>query len=110
VEVVPDSSFITVLGATPTRNFGELPIKLHPNQPNPFVNSTRIPIDSKSPQKAQLRIFNQEGVYMKTLDIQLFEGRNFIELKNTLFPTSGIYYYQLSTENYAKTETLEVLH
>jgi len=110
VEVVPDSSIITVLGVTPTRDFGELPVKLHPNQPNPFVNTTRIPIDANYPQKAQLRLFDQKGVHIKTLNLQLSEGKNFIELKNTLFPSSGIYYYQLQTDNYAKTEKLEVLH
>jgi len=110
VEVVADSSFITVLGATPTRNIGELPVKLHPNQPNPFVHTTRIPVDSNYPQEAQLRLFDQKGVHINTLKIQLSEGKNFIELESTLFPTSGIYYYQLQTENYAKTHKLKVLH
>ncbi|MEM8523667.1 MAG: T9SS type A sorting domain-containing protein [Bacteroidota bacterium] len=110
VEVVPDTSFITVLGATPTRNIGELPVKLHPNQPNPFSYSTQIPVDANYPQQVELRLFNQEGIHIKTIEVQLSEGKNFIELKNTIFPASGIYYYQLLTENYAKTEKLEVLH
>lgn len=110
VEVVVDSSFITVLGTTPTRDLGELPVKLHPNQPNPFVHTTRIPVDSNYPQEAQLRLFDQKGIHIQTLNLQLSEGKNFIELNNTLFPTSGIYYYQLQTENYAKTHKLEVLH
>ncbi|MEM9847539.1 MAG: T9SS type A sorting domain-containing protein [Bacteroidota bacterium] len=113
LDVAIDSSVITILddSMTATSDLSvNTPLALHPSHPNPFANNTTIQIDAAYPQTASLKILDQQGTTIKTLDLRLNGGANFIEIDSSLFPESGIYYYQLLTDYYAKTKKLVVLH
>ncbi|MEM9886399.1 MAG: T9SS type A sorting domain-containing protein [Bacteroidota bacterium] len=112
LEVQTDSSFVKIIDDSMTSTTTiqqDTPLQLHHNSPNPFTENTIIQIDAAHSQETDLRIFDQTGIEIQTLNLRLNRGANFIELNSSLFPESGIYYYQLLTDYYAKTKKLVVV-
>ena len=89
------------------RNLKPLTIKLAQNFPNPFNPTTTISFDLPAAAQVEVNIFNAAGQKIRTLvnsgmnagthQIE-WEGRNDTGQK----VTSGVYLYQLKTNNYAK--------
>lgn len=79
---------------------------LYQNYPNPFNAQTTIRFELKSQSKVQLRIFNSVGELVETLvDQELGSGTHeviFDTQKNNL--ASGIYYYNIQTNNSSQTK------
>jgi hypothetical protein len=77
------------------------PVKfaLYQNFPNPFNQSTVIEFDLPQDSHVLLEVFNVRGQRVKTLaDDQFTSGRYKIEWQIKSL-SSGVYYYQLKTEN-----------
>ncbi len=85
--------------------------ELYQNYPNPFNPSTTIRFKLNKSENVKLRIFNSLGELVETLvDNDLNMGTHeviFNSTNNNL--SSGIYYYQLSTESYSQTKGMILL-
>ncbi len=89
--------------------FNSISIEVSDNYPNPFKESTRIVIVAAEAQYAELKLWTKEGKQIKTSILPLLSGENYLEIDSSIFPVSGVYYYQLLTKNYATTKKLAVL-
>lgn len=70
-------------------------IQVAANAPNPLQTYTNIPITTDSARSAQLYLFDTSGKIVKVIGVQLQKGENQITLQRSLFPSKGVYYYQL---------------
>lgn len=81
------------------------------NYPNPFNNSTKIAFRLPSAQHVELSIVDVNGRTIKTLVDQVVSGGlhevqwNGLDETNQLV-SSGLYFYQMSTENHTRTRKL----
>ncbi|MCC7431621.1 CotH kinase family protein [bacterium] len=92
-------------------NTKKLNFKLEQNFPNPFNPTTKISYQLSNNQKAKLTIFNVLGE--KVRDFVLEKASGSIVWNGTDFSgkqvSSGIYFYQLQTENFSKTKKMVLL-
>ena len=89
------------------RSFKPMRISLFQNYPNPFNPSTSIRFDLSQTSQIEINIFNAAGQKIRSLvngnynagqhEIE-WDGRNDAGLK----VTSGLYFYQLMSDNYTK--------
>jgi endoglucanase Acf2 len=81
-------------------------VQLQQNYPNPFNPSTNIEFSLPSSSEVQLLVFNSIGQLVGTLvDSQLSPGRYTIRW-DASNAASGIYYYQLRTDNTTTTKQM----
>ena len=75
-----------------------------PFSPNPFNETTTIEFILPQEAAVQLQIFDLSGKIIFNQEWKIFdEGRNKIELDETFFPSSGVYYYRIRTsQNHAQ--------
>ncbi len=94
----------------------QLPLsyRLLPNYPNPFNSATHIEFDLPRAGRVTLRIYNILGQEVATLvDEHLSAGRKVViwngdnQAGRTV--ASGVYFYRLSTDNYAQTRKMMLL-
>jgi len=89
-------------------------ILLYQNYPNPFNSETKIKFDIinyhfNNRTKTTLVVFNVKGETVKTLINSLFkEGTYELTFDASALP-SGVYFYQLKTENFSETKKLMLL-
>ena len=86
--------------------------ELYQNYPNPFNPSTTIRFKLNNSENVKLRIFNSLGELVKTVvDDYLGAGTHEVIFNSNNYSTlsSGIYYYQLSTESFSKTKGMILL-
>ena len=82
---------------------------LKQNYPNPFNPATTIEFDLKENSKVELTIYNALGQKIKTLvDREFSSGRHKINF-NAHNLTSGIYFYELKTNNSKQIKKMELL-
>ena len=92
---------------------GQLPTTYHLNQnyPNPFNPSTNISYDLPKSGKVLLRIYNIKGELVKELVNEFtqagyhtltWDGKN----RDGLLTASGIYFYQIVSEDFAETRKM----
>ncbi|MCC7430557.1 T9SS type A sorting domain-containing protein [bacterium] len=85
--------------------------KLSQNYPNPFNPTTKIAYELQANQKAKLTVFNVLGEVVKEFLLEKQSG--FVEWNGTNFSgkqvASGIYFYELRTENFSKTKKMILL-
>lgn len=95
-----------VVGIKDNRSLHSPSAILFPNYPNPFYSQTEIKYQLDFPGFVELTVYNTFGIKLHTLvnHIQpageysvLFDGSGF---------ASGIYYYQLSTNNFKQTKKM----
>ena len=67
--------------------------------PNPFSNETNFTIDIKESSKVVLDIFDATGKMVFTQTQTLSEGQNNITINQYNLSHSGIYFYNINTEN-----------
>lgn len=87
---------------------------LKQNYPNPFNPATTIKFDMPSAGNMSLKIFNLLGQEIKTLiDTKMQAGRHAITWDGTdnlgRNVSSGVYLYQMKTENFQKTRKMILL-
>ncbi|NJL75035.1 MAG: T9SS type A sorting domain-containing protein [Saprospiraceae bacterium] len=85
---------LDITSSTSSTNQAET-IKVAANAPNPLQTYTNIPVTTDSAQSAQLYLFDTSGKIVKVIGVQLQKGENQITLQRNLFPSKGVYYYQL---------------
>lgn len=88
--------------------------RLEQNNPNPFINETRISYTIPADCQVSLSIFDLNGKPVRTLTNghQVAGSHSILwnGLDNTGNPaSSGIYYYQLNTDNYQETRKMFIL-
>jgi len=87
---------------------------LHQNYPNPFNPTTMICYSLKENAKVSINIYNIKGQKVKQLVSERFPaGQHSVVWNGTdnngKSVSSGIYFYQLKTENYEKTKRMVLL-
>jgi hypothetical protein len=73
-------------------------VSLYQNFPNPFSDKTQIKVDLFESSEVEFRIFNNFGQILYAFQNKMGVGTYNFTFDNSLFPTTGIYYYSLSTE------------
>jgi hypothetical protein len=89
--------------------------RLHQNVPNPFNPTTKIEFDLARDGNVKLQVFDVAGHLVNTLqDAKMSRGFkqsvtwNGLDAKGTRVP-SGVYFYQLVTEDYTATKKMVML-
>lgn len=86
--------------------------QLYQNYPNPFNPTTTIQFKLQKDENVKLRIFNTLGELVATLvDENLTAGIHQVIFNayNNASLSSGIYYYQLTTESFSETKGMVLL-
>ena len=84
-------------------------VRLNQNYPNPFNPSTTISYQLTSPAKVKLEIFNALGQSVAVLVNEFqFSGEQIVAWDASNIP-SGIYLYQLTTENFVQTKRMTLI-
>lgn len=79
---------------------------LYQNEPNPFENGTLIRYYIPENQEASLKIYSSEGKIIREIIDTYSKGEHRINVSKEEFPASGIYYYQLKTNNFIDTKKM----
>ncbi len=79
---------------------------LYQNEPNPFENNTVIRFFVPENQEATLSIFTLDGKLVKEMNEVYTKGEHQVNVAKEEFPSSGIYYYQLKTNNFTDTKKM----
>ncbi len=78
--------------------------RLEQNYPNPFNPSTTISFEIETRSRVRLNIYNLQGRLIGTvLDKELGKGKHSVVFEGGKY-ASGVYYYQLITNNYVCTK------
>jgi hypothetical protein len=104
-----DSSETTFNSTADTKASVPKSIMLNQNYPNPFNPSTTISFSLPSKAIVSLKIYDVLGREIETLVFnELSSGTHSVQWNAMRFP-SGIYFYRLQTDSYAKTKRLLLL-
>ena len=74
-------------------------ITLLPNQPNPFSQSTKIRFESSEPTEVNVKIYTSTGSLLYSEQVKATKGQNEINVNRSQIVNTGIYYYEVSTQN-----------
>jgi type IX secretion system substrate protein/cohesin domain-containing protein len=74
--------------------------------PNPFREETKIQFDLQQSESVTLKIIDLKGSVIKKINKELEKGSNEVILGGDIFPSSGVYFYQLETSNKSITKKL----
>jgi len=74
--------------------------------PNPFREKTTLEFLLKESSQTQISIYDLEGRKIYEQSDLRSAGAQSIQLNSELFPSSGIFYAKISTEEFSKTEKL----
>lgn len=86
--------------------FAEMEYKLDQNYPNPFNPSTKITFTLKQPGMVSLRVYNVLGQVVKTLVNEYRPAGTFSESFNASDLTSGMYIYELNTNQFSSSKKM----
>lgn len=70
---------------------------LYQNEPNPFINQTKIAFNLPTESPAKLTVYDATGRILKTMEQKLGKGYNEILLAKEDIQATGILYYRLDT-------------
>ena len=84
-------------------------LKLSQNVPNPFISSTEIDYFIDQNQTVQFHVFDINGRMIYSDSIKAKQGKNSLSITKEMLQNSGVYYYQLSTENDTQSRKMIVL-
>jgi hypothetical protein len=85
------------------------PFELHQNRPNPFSHETTISFILTETNKATLTIFDITGRQIYSISDVFNIGENQVILDKSIFQSTGIYFYRLSTGNYSAVKKLHFI-
>jgi PKD repeat protein len=97
------SDFIVVTETDADNEILTIQRKLINNHPNPFNPITTIEFNIKENETGDLKIYNVKGQILET---KQFESGNQSYVWNAEKQTSGIYFYQLQTENFSQVKKM----
>ena len=83
--------------------------ELYQNQPNPFSESTVIGFDIPSDMDVMMMIMDVSGKVVHTHRSYFNKGYNKFDISADLFQSNGIFYYQISGDNYSSTKKMLVI-
>jgi len=84
-------------------------IVLHQNYPNPFTGQTDIIFDLKQSEEVTLTINDTSGKVLYTQKAVFPDGTNTMQIKDNIFPSSGVYLYTIKIRNHILTNKMIVL-
>ena len=82
---------------------------LFQNQPNPFTGQTTIAFNLPMAGAATLSIIDMSGRVVKSFNGNYSKGYNEVLLRSSDLPSSGVYHYQLRSDNNSASRKLIVL-
>ncbi len=94
------------------RNEGELVesgFELFQNEPNPFVNTTRIGFNLGTAGQATINIYDVTGKVLRTITRDFNKGYNQVEVAKSDLEMSGILYYQLESGAFSATKKMIII-
>ena len=94
---------------TPVNEIAKSNLILHQNQPNPFSHTTTISFELPVADNASFDIFDANGRLVKSIDGFYQKGLNYIQIHQDDLPSKGLFYYQLTTNNYSSSKRMLVL-
>lgn len=78
--------------------YGEGNLVVGQNYPNPVALNTTIPVKLAAASALNLRVYDTNGRVLESLNYNFEKGAHQIELNSEKWNTSGVLYYQISTE------------
>jgi hypothetical protein len=69
------------------------------NVPNPFDEVTRISFFIPEPGNVELKLFNSLGSLIHSEIKYYSHGSHYFDVSGNILPSSGLYYYEICTEN-----------
>lgn len=82
---------------------------LYQNVPNPFKDATSIQFYTPSSMDVKLSIYDMSGKMILYKELESSGGLNSIKLNKNKFPSAGIYYYRLDSNNATDTKRLVLI-
>ncbi|TNE66884.1 MAG: hypothetical protein EP344_02220 [Bacteroidetes bacterium] len=84
--------------------------ELYQNQPNPWINRTRIGFHLPSDMEATLRVFDETGRELYRKKAMYNRGYNMVSIDNSLLRASGLLYYKLETTTNSAVRKMIRIH
>ena len=82
-----------------TNNERNQEVVLYQNVPNPFNTSTEISFSLDKGMAVEINVYDMEGRVIATIQKSALPGLNTVQIENGVFPSNGMYVYQLRTKN-----------
>lgn len=79
---------------------------LYQNQPNPFRDITSISFELEDDSMAEIKIMDVTGKIIYNISGNFNKGYNTVEVSDHILNGTGIYYYQIDTENYSAVKKM----
>lgn len=83
--------------------------KLYQNYPNPFNPSTKFKFDLSSETNVKIEIYDLSGKKLETVENEFLKAGSYEAAWDAANYSSGIYYYQLTTDNFSQNKKMIVL-
>ena len=83
---------------------------LYQNRPNPFSESTEIQFYLPENSDVEVQILDVSGKTIKTFSNHYLLGEHTIELKSSVFPSTGVYIYKLITPSFSASRKMTIIH
>ncbi len=82
---------------------------LYQNNPNPFKEETQIDFYLQNQMPITLSVYDIAGKVIFIKEMNGVKGINSIHINKSKFPSSGVYFYQLDSENHTDTKRMILL-
>ncbi|HMG15339.1 MAG TPA: T9SS type A sorting domain-containing protein, partial [Saprospiraceae bacterium] len=79
---------------------------LYQNEPNPFENYTALRFNLVEDQEAIISIIDLDGKIINETKSAYLKGEHTLNLDKNIFPTTGVYYYQLKTASFTNVKKM----
>jgi Dockerin type I domain len=90
-------------------NYSEKQYELYQNNPNPFTNSTLIGFSLPYTMNATIQIMDNTGKVVKSFTNEYSKGLNTVKVDKDEIGPSGIYYYQLKTNEFTANKKMVLI-
>ena len=84
-------------------------IDLYQNKPNPFIESTVITFSTSSEEQVNLSFYSVTGELIHQLNMLSSNGLNEVIIDKTIFPSQGVYFYELSNATKSQYKKLMLI-
>ncbi|MEM9990591.1 MAG: T9SS type A sorting domain-containing protein [Bacteroidota bacterium] len=106
LEFNSDAGIVQIGEMTSVEALAQYGMYMHQNDPNPFRDYTNINIEANDALSGEFAILDQTGKKIYSVYKHLSRGNNLIRLEREIFPAPGIYYYQLQTADFTRTNRM----
>lgn len=108
-ELIPGAVLVGT-ASTNTSTNTQRDFSLSQNFPNPFWDATFFPFHIEQSATINWTIFNTQGEVIYEEQRFFREGQHTIQLQQSLFPTPGVYFFQLQSPKFLATKSLIFVH